>query len=105
MSAFTPCKGDLFYIRFKPIKRVINDGPFSGGTVEARVIEQQDGSYSGDVFECVGRDDHAIAGKARHGCGWRGDIPITFVRSECVFSPVGPEIAQALGLVQQTDAA
>lgn len=98
MSAFTPCKGDLFYIRLKPYKRVIGDNPFGGGLAEARVIEQQDNSYSDEVFECVGRDDYAVIGKTRHGAAYRGDRPVTFVQTRCIFAPVGPEVAEALGL-------
>lgn len=100
MSAFTPCKGDLFYIRLKPTKRVIGDSMFGGGLAEARVIDQQDNSYSDEVFECTGRDDYAVIGKTRHGSAYRGDKPVTFVQARCVFAPVGPEVVEALGIGQ-----
>ena len=95
-SKFIPSKGDFFYITFKPQTRVISAGLFSD--VAEKVIQQQDRSHSGKVFECIGRDDHALIGIKPSGDGYK----YTFVLSEVMFFPVGPEVIQALGIVEAT---
>lgn len=90
MSKFMPTKGDFFFVEFKPWDRAVG-GLFSG-TVE--VVKQQDRSYRGEVFTCLGRDDHALVGERKSSF-----CPIvTFVHDEVNYYPVGPEIIEALGL-------
>ena len=94
MSAYIPSKGDFFYVQFKPWDRPI--GGFLSDTVE--VVKQQDRSYMGDVFICVGRDDHALVGTSDRSYTKN----LTFVHSDVTYYPVGPEVLQALGLVDAT---
>ena len=95
-SKFIPSKGDFFYITFKLRTRVFSVGFF--GDVAEKVIEQQDRSHSGSVFECIGRDDHALIAIKTGGDGYK----YTFVLSEVTFFPVGPEVIRALGIVEPT---
>lgn len=96
MSNFVPAKGDYFYTSCKPRKRIIGGGIFDVGVAE-KVVETQDHSYSGYVFQCMGRDDHALAAERRpKGAGFMDNY--TFVIAQYNFAPVGPEMMQALGL-------
>lgn len=95
--SFIPSSGDLFYIACKPRKRVIGGGIFDTAGTE-RVVEIQDNSYSGHIFRCIACDDYALVGEQKHG-GYGSKEPYTFVLSQYTFSPVGPEVVRALGLI------
>lgn len=102
MSSFVPSKGDFFYVSCKPRKRIIGGGIFDVGVIE-KVVETQDRSYSGYVFQCMGRDDHALAAERRpKGSGCMDNY--TFVIAQYHFAPVGPEMMQALGLLSEAAA-
>lgn len=96
MSKFVPSKGDYFYVSCKPRKKVIGGGVFDIGVAE-KVVEIEDRSYSGYVFQCMGRDDYALAAERRpEGVGVIDRC--AFVIAHYNFAPVGPEMLQALGL-------
>lgn len=92
MSKFIPSKGDFFFVEFKPWDRTV--GGFLSDTVE--VVKEVDRSYRGEVFTCKGRDDHALVGE----CKLSYARVVTFVHDEVNYYPVGPEIVEALGLLE-----
>jgi hypothetical protein len=92
-TAFTPDAGSFFYVEVLPYDRVIGGGLFGG---EATVIKQRDRSYGTDVFLCTARDDRMVVGKCATPS--YSDGPRLFLRRECAFFPVGPDVVNALGL-------
>lgn len=95
---FIPSKGDFFYVTYKPRLRIIGGDMF--GNVAEKVVEQTDGSYSGEVFTCIGRDNHALVATKKGG----PSPSYTFVLSKVTFTPVGPEVLQALCLIAKETA-
>jgi hypothetical protein len=97
MSAFIPCKGDFFYVKCNPRQKIIGSS-FFDSNVKEQVVEIQDGSYSGYVFECLGRDEYALVGKCRGG---GHGMTNSFVQSQYTFFPVGPEVISALEIMKE----
>ena len=93
MSAYIPKKGMHFYVFCKPRQRVIQGNAFEAESV----ITQTDGSYRGDVFQCVGIDSCYVAGIVAHG-GYGSTAAKLFSIADVKFEPVGPEIMAALGI-------
>jgi hypothetical protein len=93
MSNFRPCKGDFFYVEFKPRERIV--GGFLSDTVQ--VVKDQDRSYRDDVFVCLGRDDRGLVGQLDSGFA----SVVTFIHDEVNYFPVGPEVSEALGLAEK----
>lgn len=95
MNKYNPHIGHLCYVRVRSRERIIEvDNSF--GLPTQQIIMEQDNSYSDWVFCCVGFDDTVIVCKAVHG-GWHDD-PLIFPRDLYDFLPVGPMVAESLGL-------
>ena len=93
MSQFVPAKGLLFYVFCRPRERVVAGELFGAD----KVIKQADGSYRGQVFECVATDDTYVVGKAIYGGYSSGDgKPYMFARCDVNFEPVGPDVLAVL---------
>ena len=90
--SWLPSKGELFYIRFLPKTRIIEDG-----CGVATAVKMEDGSYRGNIFRMVASDDRMIVAVTVYGEDWRGGDHL-FLRTETEALPVGPEIVAALGL-------
>jgi hypothetical protein len=95
MSNFTPTKGLLFYVFYKPRERVVAGEIFG----PEKIIKQVDGSYRGQVFKCVATDDTYIVGQPVFG-GYssHGDKPYMFARCDVDFAPVGPDVLAVLDI-------
>jgi hypothetical protein len=93
MSKFVPTPGMLTYVAVRPWTKSEFTG--SGELVKTVV---QDRSYGGQVFVCIARDlDHILLRRV-YG-GWsREESPQLFRLDQYDFSPVGPDIANHLGL-------
>lgn len=96
-APFIPSKGDYFYCAVTPrrISTIVRK-PFEESTVVDRVIT--DNSHKSCVFECLGRDDHAVVAVRVHGGGYCGDRKELFQNYDYTYTPVGPEVVQALGI-------
>lgn len=93
MSHFIPTKGLLFYVFYRPRERVLAGEMFGPD----KVIMQADGSYRGQVFECIATDDTYIVGKNIYGGYRSGDSsPTMFARCDVNFEPVGPDVLAVL---------
>jgi hypothetical protein len=91
MSKFTPDTGTLFYAETTvSLTRQVG----SGNT--AVVTKEKDRSYCDKVLRCVAFDDRVVVADVVYG-GYGKDRRM-LVRSEFLFEPLGPGIAQALGL-------
>jgi len=97
-TTFIPSNGDLFYVTFKMRENNVYEISSCDSDVvtSLNLKKFKDKSYTGDVFKCVGRDDHALAAKNLTGVSYRDAN--TFVLSDVVFWPVGPEMVKALNL-------
>lgn len=92
--SYVPMQGHMFIMAFKPIESDHVD-PF--GVVTRTSFS--DRSYNNEVFKCAASDDHIVVGE-RTQKSW-SDAPVIFRRTQCVFSPVSPQVLAALGLLQQ----
>jgi hypothetical protein len=90
MSKFQPTAGMYFYVILNPFTRTSVD---LGGTVTAFKVE--DRSYRGDLLYCMAGDDHCVLAERVYG-GRNYGGPITLVRENCTFHPVGPEVLRSL---------
>lgn len=92
MSKFTPDPGTLFYADATTVHvRQI------GGGDTAVAVKEKDRSYSEKVLRCVAADDRTVIADVVWGNAY-GDKRRMLLRSEYAFQPLGPGIAQALGL-------
>lgn len=90
-----PDPGTLFYVTVKPIKRqvVLEGDVFVADTV--KTVTHTDGSWRADIFRAVAKDEsHLVAKKLT---GYKDDTPYLLRIEDYVFSPVGPDVAKAMG--------
>lgn len=93
--AFTPDPGTLFYASgTRAYVKHGTTGPF-GDVVEKEVV--LDRSYATKVLRCVAFDERAIVADVVFGDSY-GPTRRMLLRGEHVFMPVGPGVAEALGL-------
>ena len=97
MSNFIPDRGTLFYVSVRPRTSQVIEDEFGDARVKDFVIE--DRSYREDIFLCVARDSSHLVAKKVVGLGSSmKETPSLFRCMDYNFSPVGPEVAQALGI-------
>ena len=89
---FVPDAGTLFYVTYRPRDRV--DGGFVTETVVTTFVDR---SYSDDIFKCVAKDSVLLVAEFLT----RNKEKINFRLDQVYFSPVGPEVLAALGLVEE----
>lgn len=92
MSKFIPDPGTLFYAD-ATTAHVRKIG--SGDTAVA--VKEKDRSYCEKVLRCVAADHRVVIADVVWGAAY-SDKRRMLVRSEYSFQPLGPGIAQALGL-------
>jgi hypothetical protein len=92
MSKFTPEPGALFYADSTTVYvREIGSG-------DTAVIEKEkDRSFCENVFRCVAVDNRAVIADFVWGHGFVNKRRM-LVRREWQFEPIGPGVAEALGL-------
>ena len=93
MSQYTPSKGQCFYVRFNPRQKVVMGEMFGAD----KVITVQDQSYRDVIFRCVATDDTCVVCTRVYGSFSDGK-PQLFARADVTFSPVGPDVMQALNI-------
>jgi len=101
MSTFIPDKGTLFYVECQFEHSMVTGSVFT----EMRITKVKDRSYLGEVFLCLGSDQHAVVGR-------RPDMPeksyggakVVFRQADYRFIPVGPDVAEAMGLAAPAEA-
>ena len=102
MSTFIPDSDTLFYVSVRPrTSPQWRADDFGDAHVKNVLIE--DRSFREDVFRCVARDSTHLVAKKVAGLGssyW--EKPRLFFCSDYTFSPVGPEVAQALGITDSS---
>ena len=92
MSKFTPDPGTLFYADCTR-SHVRQLG--SGDTAVA--VKETDRSYAEKVLRCVAADGRTVVADVVWGMSY-GEKRRMLLRSEYSFQPLGPGVAQALGL-------
>lgn len=100
MSKFIPDPGLLFYasVREKTQSVATDFG------VQTVVVSTNDQSYSNRVLKCIAADNHAVIAQVvwcqyNLGIGKTKMLPL----EDFIFKPLGPGVAKALKLVDETD--
>ena len=99
MSNFVPQKGQLFYVRLRPVQRqvIVDGGPLGQATVQK--ITSHDNSYREEIFRCRGRDDTHVVGKNLTQ-SYSSRLALLEIE-RCEFRPVGPDVAAAMGFTME----
>jgi hypothetical protein len=98
MSKLIPDAGMLFYA--EPTWH-LNDLDLKDGILVLAKSKSKDRSYSEKVMRCIASDDRSVIAEVAWGQSF-GKDPRMFNISEYAFSPVGPDVVNALGLNQET---
>lgn len=89
--SFVPNTGDFFYCSVIPrvFDKVVED-PMSG-TVSIVKVKHEDGSFRGDIFKCLARDNTIVVAK-KVTDSFRMNTDYRFTIKGYNFEPIGPEV-------------
>jgi hypothetical protein len=94
MSKFVPDVGTLFYAECTRIYTQENTNDYGMPVLE----KVQDRSYSDSIFRMVALDNRMVVCDQVYGGYTFVDSRRMFLRSDWQFLPVGPAVAESLGL-------
>ena len=103
MSLFIPKKGDLFYYETKPFVEDISEVLVLRQIKSLRKVTYHYGSST--IHRCLGIDDYAIVYEIAANPNDEEKVgqKRSSIKDRILFHPVGPEVKEALGLLEGVD--